>query len=552
MTRVSGFTGGRDHGVAGAADGSEGIIMHWLSRLRTAPWWTVAAVTALLASCQGAGQAPPRSSPPLSPPALACSHTGDGDLYDVGPDLPYPTIGSVPWEALSAGDTVRIHWRVEPYREKILLRGQGTEEQPITVCGVAGPNGQLPVIDGENATTRPSMGYSGQGTQARGLIHVAPGTDDPWGYKPSHIIVQGLHLTGAFHEHSFTGSAGAVAEYTPNAAGIFVERGESITVRGVLITGNGNGFFVASGDSEEVRSRDITLEYSALYDNGTVTTGADRHHNIYTEAEGMLFQFDYIGPLRAGSGGTALKDRSAGTVIRYNWIEGGARSLDLVEAEDSWPLATQLPAYRETFVYGNVIVNGPDGATNMIHYGGDSGVTEAYRKGTLYFFNNTVAITSDQQDRWRVVLFDVSTEDESVDARNNIVYIEPATPGARASDLSWMREEGLLQLGVNWASPGIMEFRDGVEIGGTVLGSANTVTNANNDPGFVDVSTHDFRLRPQGAAVDLGQDLHPAAIAAGHVLEYEYLHPAGGRPRPDAGPSDLGAYGATTEASSNP
>lgn len=476
---------------------------------------------------------------PISPAPLDCL-PGGGTLYDIGPGQPLADISAVPWETLTAGDTVRIHWRPEPYREKILLHGQGSAQQPITVCGVAGPNGELPVIDGENATTRPSMGYSGQGTQTRGLIHIAPGSDDPWGYKPQHILVQGLHLTGAFHENSFTNSSGASADYTPNAAGIFVERGEHITIRGVIISGNGNGFFVASSDSEEMRSRDITLEHSAIYGNGTVTTGFDRHHNIYTEAEGMLFQFNYIGPLRDGSGGSTLKDRSAGTVIRYNWIEGGARTLDLVDAEDSWSLATPLPAYRSTFVYGNVLVNGPNGPTNMVHYGGDSGVEERYRKGILHFFHNTVVITSDQDQRWRVILLDVSTEDETVDARNNIVFIQSSTPGARASDLAWMRSAGVLELGVNWATPGITEFRDGVETTGSVSGMQNLLGNAENDPGFV--SHGDLHLRPGAATIDVGQALHPAVLAAGHAADFEYVHPARGEPRAQFGEPDLGAF----------
>ena len=38
------------------------------------------------------------------------------------------------------------------------------------------------------------------------------------------------------------------------------------------------------------------------------------------------------GPLRSGALGNAVKDRSAGLVVRYNRIEGGARSVDMVEA----------------------------------------------------------------------------------------------------------------------------------------------------------------------------------------------------------------------------
>ena len=165
--------------------------------------------------------------------------------------------------------------------------------------------------------------------------------------------------------------------YTENAAGIFVERGEHITVRGVELECNGNGFFVASGDSEEVLSRDILLERSCVHGNGTLDVGPDRHHNIYTEAVGMVFQFNDIGPLAPGALGAALKDRSTGTVVRYNRIEGGARSLDLVDAEDSLPLArgrSRLPHHARVRQRHRQRRGGAGPIlSNMIHYGGDSG-----------------------------------------------------------------------------------------------------------------------------------------------------------------------------------
>ena len=64
------------------------------------------------------------------PEALACEHTGGGIEYGVGPDQAYAAIGDVPWATLAAGDTVRIFWRDEPYREKFLLQGHGTKDQP--------------------------------------------------------------------------------------------------------------------------------------------------------------------------------------------------------------------------------------------------------------------------------------------------------------------------------------------------------------------------------------------------------------------------------------
>src|SRR5690349_21009211 len=76
------------------------------------------------------GSVPPSTTAPTSgtaPEPLACEHTGAGTEYTVGPDQAYAAIGDVPWAGLTAGDTVRIFWRDEPYREKFLLQGHGTE-----------------------------------------------------------------------------------------------------------------------------------------------------------------------------------------------------------------------------------------------------------------------------------------------------------------------------------------------------------------------------------------------------------------------------------------
>ena len=482
---------------------------------------------------------------------LTCEHTGSGRAYEVGPGEELGSLGEVPWEDLAAGDTVRIHWRDKPYREKFFLRGQGTEEQPIVVCGVAGPAGELPVIDGQDAVTRAGMAYpfSGGG-EPRGLIHITLGAADQWGYKPKYIVIQGLHIRNAFHEYSFTSSSGKAVKYTNNAAGIFVERGEHITVRGVEIESNGNGFFVASGDSEEVLSRDILLERSRVYGNGTVTVANDRHHNIYTEAAGMVFQFNDIGPLRKGSGGAALKDRSAGTVIRYNRIDGGSRSLDLVDAQESFPVTKDLPEYRTTLVYGNVLIAGPGGASNLVHYGGDSGVPDVYRKGTLYFYNNTVVVQADREGpnaRYRTSLFDADTPDETIDARNNIIVVRPATAGSNPTELAWMRFEGQLEVGVNWVSPGMFEWReDKPPAKGGIAGLKNLRVGDGSGPGFADEAAGDFTLVKGAAAAGAAGELHKAALALGATVDFEYVHPASGRPR--SGASDLGAYSASTAA----
>ncbi len=87
--------------------------------------------------------------------------------YEVGPGKPYANIGDVPWESLQPGDTVLIYYRSTPYKEKWVICRQGTAAAPITVRGVLGPNGELPVIDGNGATTRLALDYW---SEARGVI----------------------------------------------------------------------------------------------------------------------------------------------------------------------------------------------------------------------------------------------------------------------------------------------------------------------------------------------------------------------------------------------
>ncbi len=81
----------------------------------------------------------------------------------------------------------------------------------------------------------------------------------------------------------------------------------------------------------------------------------------YTESRGIVFQFNRFGPLCDDCSGNNLKDRSSGAVIRYNYIEGGNRQLDLVESGHDNQL--EDPNYRATHVYGNILIE-PDGAGN--------------------------------------------------------------------------------------------------------------------------------------------------------------------------------------------
>jgi hypothetical protein len=473
--------------------------------------------------------------------ALAFPSPAPARTLEVGPGRQFPALGDVPWNGLTAGDTVRIHWRAEPYREKILISTRGTADAPIRLVGVPDPTGRLPVVDGENATTGPFIAFSYAGTQDRGLLIVGPARGTRWGVKPQYIHIENLEFRNAAPPHEFTDGGGGRRKYGFNAAAVFVERGEHVVVRGCVLTGCGNGLFVASGASEEVQSRDILVEGCRIEGNGNV--GRDREHNVYTEAVGVTFQNNHFGPLRPGSRGNNVKDRSAGTVVRYNRIEGGAHLLDLVEPEESARITCADPAFHTTYVYGNVMLNGPKDGVSVVHYGGDNGKTSTYRKGTLFFHHNTVVIRADRGGpgaRYRTILFRSDTDDEAVEFHNNIVFRDAATRGGVPTELSLLATAGRLDCGANWVSAGWIPGRSGVKSTGVIGGAENFLRVTGNDPGFTDPASGDFRLRSDSPCRGAARPL-PPAVPNPHAATRQYRHPQTSEPRP-AG-ADLGAVG---------
>jgi len=445
--------------------------------------------------------------------------------YSVGPGQTYSSIGATPLATLQPGDTVRIHYRETPYKEKWVICRQGTAELPITFTGVAGPNGELPVIEGIGAATAPGLNYW---SENRGIVKIG-GANTPPDTMPKHIIVENLEIRGARSSYTFTDDGGATVAYSANASTIYVEKCENCTFRNNVLHDSGNGFFVASSDDDV--SSDIVVEGNRIYDGGNV--GSIFEHNVYTAAVGIRFEGNFLGRLLPGAGGNNLKDRSAGTVIRYNWIEGGNRQLDLVDGEDSASIRNH-PGYRTTHVYGNILIEHVgDGNRQMTHYGGDSGNEEAYRKGTMYFYNNT--LVSNRSDR--TTLFRASTNDETIDARNNVFYSTAAGSTVALAD-----EFGLFNLNRNWIKPGsVISFGTFV---GTVNGSGTNITGSS--PGFANESLQDYHLADGSPCVNASGDssLNPAVLP-NHDVTRQYIKHQATEPRSSDGIYDIGAYEAS-------
>ncbi len=445
----------------------------------------------------------------------------DATVYEVKPGTAMDTIGEVPWATLQPGDTVLIYWRSQGYAEKWVIGRSGTPAQPITVRGVPGPNGELPVIDGRNAVTAPGLNFW---SESRGVIKIG-GSNVPDNEMASNIVIENLDIRSGHPSYTFTDDSGVQQTYSTSASSIFVELGENITVRNCWIHDSANGFFVASSD--DATSRNILVEGNYIFGNGV--SGSIYQHNNYTAAVGITFQYNRFGPLRPGAPGVNLKDRSAGLVVRYNWIEGGNRNLDLVDGEDS-SIIRNDPAYRKTFVYGNILIKEDGGNNQAVHYGGDSGDEQNYRKGKLYFYNNTLySIRAGNS-----VVMRLSTNEELCDARNNIFFNTAA-----GSNLAMLAEAGTLTLANNWAKAGWQNSHEGGGFSGSVSGGSTMITGAS--PGFVDAAAQDFRLLPTAAAVNAGTSLHPDALPINELLRQYSPHQTSVA-RPVDAILDLGAF----------
>lgn len=441
--------------------------------------------------------------------------------YHVGDAQPYASISAVPWQSLQPGDTVWIHWRATPYREKWVIGLQGTSTASISVRGVPGPAGQLPVIDGQNAVTPSPLNYW---NEARSVIKIG-GSNVPDNSVAKWIVIEGLDVRGARPPNTFTADDHSVQTYSMNAAAIHIELGENITIRNCIIRDSGNGLFVSS--SGEDVSRNITIEGNYIYSNGN--SGSLFEHNTYTAAIGILYQYNRFGPLLSGASGNNLKDRSAGMVVRYNWIEGGNRQLDLVDAEDS-TLIRDDANYHESDVYGNILIE-PAGAGNkqILHYGGDSGTTGDYRKGVLYFYHNTVVSTRTDS----TTLMRLSTNDEHCDARNNILYVTTAGNG-----LAMLDSDGVLDLHRNWMKPGWVSSFGG--LGGTINNDGTSIQTA--APGFVNEAAQDFSLTSTSACLNVAVALHAAVLPDGAVVRQYVKHQSSTARAVSGAASDLGAF----------
>jgi hypothetical protein len=384
-----------------------------------------------------------------------CANTAHATEYHVGPGRPYATIGEAPWANLQPGDSIQIHWKSSPYKEKILVTRSGFSWAPIRIMGVPGPNGELPRIEGKNAVTNPQFRLRYRPIEDAGLLTV-------WdtGHFPgivSNVEISGLDFSGAFRESdenpaTYSAFDGTTRQWAWTGAAIYVIAGSHITIRNCWVHDSSNGIFVSGGRDNE----DIKVDGCRIWGNSNPNIPRVHYtHNVYVECRGFTFTNNWCGPTRPGSPGCNIKCRNAGDVIRNNYIEGGMRLLDLIEFQENKSIGAD-PRYGQDIVDHNTLVTGNGQAHKFIHYGYEwlrDPANGAQRK-RLTFTNNVLICKTDSSDSNTISCFDITSPKQTVDAVGNVFVAQP-NGRTQPAALTWVNNSGVLNLGKNimWPRP---------------------------------------------------------------------------------------------------
>ena len=447
--------------------------------------------------------------------------------YHVGPNQQFTTISDVPWATLQAGDRVYIHWRATPYKEKWVINRQGTAAHPIEIIGVSNSQGQQPIIDGNDAVTVANVNYW---NEKRGVIKIG-GSNIPTDGLPTYITIENLKIRAAHPYYQFTNDSGQTETYASNAASIYIEKGANIIIRNCTLHDSGNGLFIGAFEGQ---TENILIEKNYIYGNGI--NGSYYEHNTYTSAINITYQFNRFGNLRTGAGGNNLKDRSAGLIVRNNWIEGGNRQLDLVDS--GVPEVANHPNYNTTHVYGNVLIE-PDGAGNsqIVHYGGDSGSLSGYRKGDFYFYNNTIISTRNGN----TTLIRLSTNDETAHVFNNVIYTT-----ASGNQFAMIEGSGTFNMNNNWLKTGWQDCF--CSPNGTINDLGNNITGT--DPLFEHFDNQLFNLQETSPLINQGVII-PSILLPDYDIFFEYVKHQDATNRFISSNIDIGAFEYDEELSIN-
>jgi hypothetical protein len=431
-----------------------------------------------------------------------------GGDYEVGAGKAYATPIAVPaWASWIAGTIMRIFntdtTGLSPsvYTNYLQMEISGTASEPMIICGVPDSAGNLPVLDGTNATTQSATSVALDGF---GIIFTWPGpTGGHYNYwqsgsaGPSYLTISGLHLRNATPAINFVPPGGGSAPWVDGDGCIYLGSGSYIDIVGDELNTCTNGLstYANGNNAWATITQEITVRGNHFINNGYVTEQGD--HQIYNQSFYSLMEDNLIDHALPTAAADAIKFRGIAGIARYNYIgtdassSGPARLMDWVDNQDSgvyqafegylsnpgqtncamsmWCLgdtagANIIAALQESaqqdFMYGNAMTNASFSAESQIHYSEDHDAGMAAKNGSLFFYNNTI----DNAE----VIFDTATGggyntylQQRVLAQNNIFW--------NSNQISFDRIESLIMNGLTNLVPSTTSITTPI-VGGSYSG----------------------------------------------------------------------------------
>lgn len=345
-----------------------------------------------------------------------------GGDYEVGAGKQYATIASTPALTNWAPGTIMRIWNTDTtgsnptiYREYYNIQKDGTPTQPIIVCGVADSKGNLPILDGQDATAQSDVDTNaGDGiiTLWHGAGHYGYWQDGSIG--PNYVSVTGLHLrNGNSTLKRYAPGGSSEVNWDNFTACLNFRSGSYVDISGNELDNCANGMFTAENASNAWATITQNLTFMGNHVQQSGDPGdASGTHQEYVQTYYALLEGNRIdNPTQYA--GSMFKWRGVEGIFRYNFVgDGGQRLFDLVENQDGPDYMTfeqylggglygygdqaganVIAGYQESaqkdFIYGNEMFG--TSAWGQIHYAGDQGVDGMWiRNGILYAYSNTL------------------------------------------------------------------------------------------------------------------------------------------------------------------
>ncbi len=225
-----------------------------------------------------------------------------------------PSIQSTPaGNQIAAGSIVRV-WNTDTtgskpstFNEYYQIHNSGTPAQPILLCGVADGSGNLPIIDGNNATTQ--SGTSTGAAAAYGVITTwggGFGNGTPYSYwqagsaGPSYVSITGLHVRNATPSFTYTPpGGGSPTPYIDGASCLNIRSGSYIDLSGNDLDTCTNGIFTAENTNSAWApvTQDVTVMGNHIHGSGY--GGGYGDHQMYFQSFYGLAQGNRVDQLHS-------------------------------------------------------------------------------------------------------------------------------------------------------------------------------------------------------------------------------------------------------------